>query len=233
MNILAVGAHPDDLEVLCGGTLARYADKGHKVFMAHLCNGNKGGKDIEPEKLAEIRDKEARKAADIIGAEVLGPIAGDLELYPDKDMRLKVVDMIRYAKPDVIIAHSPDDYMPDHITTGKLVFDAAFTATLPLLKTEKEVHELITPIFYMDTVAGVKFQPTDYVDITDYFEIKKRMFLAHESQYKWIEGHHQSNPLNLIETMSKFRGLQFGVEYAEAFRLERVWGRIKDGKFLP
>jgi len=227
MNILAIGAHPDDLEILCGGTLAKYAKTGHKVFMVHLCDGNKGGKNITPSELAKIRAEEAKKAASLINAEVLNPIASDLELYNTKEMRKKVVDIIRYAKPDIIITHSPEDYMPDHIITSQLVFDSAFTATLPNYKTEYPAHQLITPIFYMDTLVGLKFQPTHYVDITDFFGIKREMLLCHKSQYKWIKGHHLSDPLNIIETMSRFRGLQCGVAYAEAFRIENVWGRIK------
>jgi len=142
-------------------------------------------------------------------------------------MRVEVVDIIRYAKLDIIITHSPDDYMPDHTITGRLVFEAAFTATLPNYKTKYPAHELITPIYYMDTLVGLKFQPTHYVDITDFFEIKKKMLLCHESQYKWIKEHLLSDPINLIETMSKFRGLQCGVLYAEAFRIENVWERLK------
>ncbi|MFN4226844.1 MAG: PIG-L deacetylase family protein [Candidatus Ratteibacteria bacterium] len=227
MTILAIGAHPDDLEILCGGTLAKYSKNGHKVYMAHLCNGDKGGKDILPMELAKIRDQEAKKAASLIGAEVLGPIASDLELYNTKEMREKVMDIIRYAKPDIIITHSPEDYMPDHVITGQLVFDASFTSTLPNYKTKYPAHESIVPIFYMDTIVGLKFQPTHYVDITDFFEIKKQMLLCHESQYKWIKGHHLSDPINLIETMSKFRGLQCGVLYAEGFKIENVWGRVR------
>lgn len=232
MRILAIGAHPDDLEILCGGTLAKYSSKGHKIFMAHLCNGDMGGKDIKPEELAKIRDKEAKKAASLINAEVLGPIAGDLDLYPTKEMRIEVVDIIRYAKPDIIITHSPDDYMPDHVITSQLVFDAAFTATLPNYKTKCPAYEKITPIFYMDTVVGLKFQPEIYVDITEFFEIKKKMLLCHESQYKWIKGHHLSDPINLIETMARFRGLQCGVMYAEGFVREKVWGRVFSGELV-
>lgn len=227
MRILAIGAHPDDIEILCGGTLAKYASKGHKIFMAHLCNGSMGGKEIEPEKLAEIRDKEAKKSASIIGAEVLGPIAGDLDLYPTREMRIEVIDIIRYAKPDLIITHAPNDYMPDHVITSQLVFDASFTATLPLYKTKYPAHQVITPILYMDTLAGFGFEPNYYVDITEFFEIKKKMLLSHESQYKWLKGHHQSDPIHLIETMGKFRGIQCGVLYAEGFRVANLWGRVR------
>ncbi|MCS7180097.1 MAG: PIG-L family deacetylase [bacterium] len=227
MNILAIGAHPDDIEILCGGTLAKCSKKGHNIFMAHLCSGDKGGKDISPSELVKIRKMEAKKSASLIGAEVLGPIADDLDLYNTREMRIKVIDIIRYTKPDIIITHSPEDYMPDHIITSQLVFEAAFPATLPNYRTEYPPHELITPIFYMDTLVGLKFQPTHYVDITEFFEIKKQMLLCHESQYKWIKGHHLSDPLNIIETVAKFRGLQCGVLYAEGFRIENVWGRVK------
>ena len=201
--------------------------------MAHLCNGNMGGKNIKPEELVRIRDREAKRAAELIGTEALGPIAGDLDLYPTREMRIEVVDIIRYAKPDVIFTHSPNDYMPDHVITSQLVFDAAFTATVPLYKTKRKAHESIVPIFYMDTMAGIGFEPTDYVDITDFIEIKKKMLLSHESQYKWVKGHHHADASSFLETMAKFRGLQCGVEYAEAFRRLDVWGRVKIEGLLP
>ena len=233
MRVLAVGAHPDDIELLCAGTLAKYAHQGHKVFLAHLCSGNMGGSDLDPERLAQIRDKEAEVSARLIEAQALGPVAGDLDLYPTKQARVAVVDIIRRARPDVIFTHSPNDYMPDHVITSQLVFDASFTATLPLYKTDQPAHEPIVPIFYMDTVAGLGFEPTDYVDITDFIETKKKMLLAHQSQHKWIEGHHQADALDLLQTTARFRGLQCGVEYAEAFRRLSVWGRVSPERLLP
>ncbi len=233
MRVLAIGAHPDDLEILCGGTLAKFAQRGDKVFMAHLCNGNMGGKNIPPEELIRIREEEAKKAGEIIGAEVLGGFFGDLDLYPDRNARIQVIDLIRKVKPDLIITHSLDDYMPDHVYTGKLVFDAAFTATLPNYRTEFPAHEKIVPIYFMDTLAGINFHPTDFVDITDTFQIKKKMFLCHESQYKWLSSHHKTSPTEMIEIMAKFRGLQCGVEYAEAFKRLEVWGRIFPHRYLP
>lgn len=73
LRVLAVGAHPDDLEILCGGTLAKYAKLGHKVIMAHLLNGNKGHYEMDSKKLARVRKEEAENAAQIIGAEVFIP----------------------------------------------------------------------------------------------------------------------------------------------------------------
>jgi LmbE family N-acetylglucosaminyl deacetylase len=233
MRILAIGAHPDDLEFLCAGTLAKYAQKKNKVFMAYLCQGNMGGEGIEPKKLAEIRAKEAREAAKLIGAEVLGGIAGDLDLYPDRETRVKVVDIIRQARPDIIFTHSPQDYMPDHVTTSQLVFEASFTATLPNFKTRYKAHKLITPIFYLDTMAGINFLPTDYVDITETIEMKKKMLLCHQSQQKWVKGHHGTDMVGFLEIMAKFRGLQCNVPYAEAFQKAPFWGRLTPKKLLP
>lgn len=233
MNVLAVGAHPDDLEILCGGTLAKYAKRGHKVFMAHLTNGNMGGKDIPSDELAQIRTLEAQRAGSVIGAEVLGPVCEDLGVLFTPELRAKVTDIIRYAKPDVIITHSPQDYMMDHILTSQLVFDSAFSATLPHYRTDLPAHELITPIFYMDTLLGHKFYPEFYVDITEEFETKKAMLACHESQYKWLKGHHITDPFYMIETVARFRGLQSGVLFAEAFVMERVWGRVRPVDLLP
>ncbi len=234
MRVLAVGAHPDDVEFLCAGTLAKFAQEGHQIFIAHLCNGDMGGRDIAPEELARIRKKEAEEAGKIIGAEVLGGYFGDLALYRDnKESRDKVVDLIREVKPDIIITHSPHDYMIDHTHTSRIVCDAAFTATLPNYKTKFPAHESIFPIYFMDTMAGINFQPTEYVDITDTFDIKKKMLLCHKSQYKWLDSHHQTQALEMLEIMARFRGIQCGVKYAEGFQKLEVWGRLRPYRLLP
>ena len=232
MNILAIGAHPDDLEFLCSGTLAKYAKAGHKIFMAHLCHGDLGGKDISKKKLMSVRKTEAVEAGRLIGAKVFSGIASDLDLYEDRESRKKVVEIIRQAKPDLIITHAPNDYMPDHVAVSKLVFDASFTSTLPNYPTKTKAHEPIVPVYYMDTMAGINANPCVYVDISETIEMKKKMLLCHESQHKWLNGHHRTKAVELLETMAKFRGLQCGVEYAEAFGILDVWGRRKPGELV-
>ncbi len=233
MNILAVGAHPDDMEILCTGTLARYSRDGHSVIMAHICNGNKGHHHIPPDKLAEVRAREAGSSAKVIGAEHINLGIEDLDVYLEREQVLKCVELIRRTTPDVIITHSPDDYMPDHTVTSKLVFDASFIATLPHTKTEHEHFEKITPLYYTDTLAGVKFQPEEYVDISETFAVKKKMLACHESQLKWLKEHDKIDILEFIETVARFRGLQCGVLYAEAFRKADVWGRNTPHRVLP
>ena len=233
MTVLAVGAHPDDLEFQCAGTLSKYRKAGHKVVMCHACNGNKGHQTIPPEELGEVRTEESRQGAKVIGAESMTPDIGDLEIFVDRGDTLRMVDIIRRARPDVIITHAPNDYMADHTATSQLVCDASFNATVPYQKTDHEAHDTIAPIYFMDNAAGVGFLPTDYVDITDEMETKKQMLLCHKSQHEWLEDHDSINLVEFMETLAKFRGMQCGVRYAEAFRRWDVWGRIPTERLLP
>jgi len=233
VRILAVGAHPDDLELLCAGTLAKYSKEGHTVVMAHMCNGNKGHFTIPPEELASIRAEEAKKSAEIIGAEIIQGEYPDLELGIDENSKRTAVDVIRRARPDVIITHSPDDYMVDHINTSRLIVEASFIATLPHYKSDYPAHNVIPPVFFMDTLAGVNFIPTEYVDITDEIEIKEKMLLCHQSQYIWLRDHDHIDYVDFMKSLSKFRGIQCGVKYAEGFKQYQVWGRIVPRRLLP
>ncbi|HHV80223.1 MAG TPA: PIG-L family deacetylase [bacterium] len=233
MRILAVGAHPDDLELLCAGTLIKYSKEGHTVVMAHMCNGNKGHFTIPPEELASIRAEEAKKSAEIIGAEIIQGEYPDLELGIDENSKRTAVDVIRRARPDVIITHSPDDYMVDHINTSRLIVEASFIATLPHYKSDYPAHNVIPPVFFMDTLAGVNFIPTEYVDITDEIEIKEKMLLCHQSQYIWLRDHDHIDYVDFMKSLSKFRGIQCGVKYAEGFKQYQVWGRIVPRRLLP
>ena len=233
MNVLAAGAHPDDLEILCGGTLARYVKQGHSVVMAHVCNGNKGHHHIPPDELAETRDKEALRSSSVIGAEHISLDIDDLDAYVEREQVIKCVELIRRTRPDVIITHSPDDYMPDHSVSARIMFDASFMATLPHLKTEHGHFDRVTPIYYMDTLAGINFRPSEYVDITETFETKRKMLSCHESQLSWLEEHDKIDILEFIETTARFRGMQCGVKFAEAFSRVEKWGRNPVKRFLP
>lgn len=235
MNVLAIGCHPDDLEIGCGGTLARYAAQGHNVIMCHAANGSLGHAVIMPEELSRLRSVEAEKAGRVIGAsEVINLDVPDLEVnsYNEAIVR-KMVEVIRYAKPDVIITHSPDDYMKDHLEVNKLVFDASFSSSIPHLFTQSTAYGSIVPVYFMDTLAGVNFLPTEYVDITDTVDIKLQALDCHVSQIKWMKEHDGIDFLDFVKTVSKFRGLQCGTAFAEGFRQSTVWPRLTTKRLLP
>ena len=233
MRILAVGAHPDDLEILCGGTLARYTQQGHAVIMAHLLNGDKGHYRMDSQELAQIRNQESLAAARIIGAEALTLDIPDGQIFSDLPTREKVIDLVRQTRPDVIITHPLNDYMADHTTTGQLVQDAGFYAASPLFQTRHDAHDQIPPVFFMDTVMGLQFQPTEYVDITETFPQKIAMLRQHASQLQWLLEHDNVDILQVVEKVAAFRGLQCGVEYAEAFCQYDVWPRKTPRRLLP
>jgi LmbE family N-acetylglucosaminyl deacetylase len=234
MTILAVGAHPDDLEWQCGGTLAKYVKARHKVYMCHAANGDKGHFTIHSEELSRLRREEARAAAAIIGAESLTLDYPDASILPSQEAQDRFVDLVRQTRPDVIITHSPDDYMSDHVNVSKLVCDASFYAAAPHYKTQvKEPHEGIPPVYFMDAMMGVGFLPQDYVDITDEFEIKCRALACHQSQVTWMREHDHLDVLECLEVSARYRGMQCGVRYAEAFRRCNLWPRLSPGRLIP
>jgi LmbE family N-acetylglucosaminyl deacetylase len=233
MNVLAIGAHPDDLEMLCGGTLAKYASSGNAVTMVTIANGNLGTVDLDRETIAGIRLGEAQAAAAMIGAQYYCLGIADVEVVLDLEVRWKLTALIRQVRPDLILAHSPDDYMHDHRNASLLAADASFDATIPNIKTDSPYINELLPIMFMDTVAGVDFHPTEYVDITEHFETKRRMLACHESQAAWIAAHDKADLLSVMEVHSRFRGIQAGVRYAEGFRPYQVWGRVRSNRLLP
>ena len=234
MNVLAIGCHPDDLEIQCGGTLAKYVKLGHKVFMCHIANGNMGHKLILPDELSKIRDSEAKKAAAIIGAEAFSLDVDDLHVDSSNiEVRNKLNDIVRQTKPDIIITHYPQDYMRDHMETSRLAFDVSFTCTIPHIKSNYPEHEKFPAVYYMDTLAGIGFIPTEYVDISDFIDIKMQANACHESQIKWMLEHDHIDFLDFIKTCNKYRGLQCSVPFAEGFIRCGDWPKFNAERLLP
>jgi N-acetylglucosamine malate deacetylase 1 len=234
MRVLAVGAHPDDLEILCGGTLARFVREGHEVVMCNASLGNRGSFEHGSEEIAEIRLREARRAAEIAGADhvTLGFTDGEIDAT-DASQRTAVVDLVREVRPDLILTHSPGDYMSDHNETSKLVFDCSFHATLPLLETANPSYGTVTPIYFVDTVMGLGFQPTEYVDVTSTIETKVAMLEAHESQLAWLRDHDGIDVVEQMRAATRFRGLQCRAQYAEGFAPCLTWLRATTRRLLP
>ena len=226
-SVLAVGAHPDDIEIFCAGTLAKYAQQGVKVSIAIATDGSAGHMIIPPKELAVTRHREAEKAAKIIGADFYWMGFGDEYLFEDIETRLRFVELIRKAKPDVILTHPPEDYHPDHRAVSRLMFDASFESSLKNVTTESPFHPGVQPLYYFDTVSGTNFQPTEYVDITDTFKLKKDMLSCHESQIQWLKDHDNVDLFNQMEILVRGRGYLSGVNVAEALRHEPVWPRFR------
>ena len=234
MRVLAIMCHPDDMELNCAGTLLKYHKAGHTVIACHVANGNMGHYTIMPEELREMRRLEAQKAGEIAGYEVLSADIGDLTVNSASEAQQnEIIRIIRYAKPDVIITHSPDDYCSDHVETSKLVFNASFSASCPHFKPELGEATDVTPIYYAEHDDGIAFVPTEYVDITEEMDVKEQMLLCHESQLKWIKEHDGIDMAVNQRIRAAFWGGQCRVKYAEVFRQFQGSGRMRTFRVLP
>lgn len=226
MNIIFFGAHPDDLEILCGGTIAHYAAAGHAVWMAVATNGNVGSPTLSRDEIAAVRKAEATSAAERLGAAGLIWLdENDEFLFDDLRTRMKFVDAIRQAKADIVVTHNPNDYHPDHIACSKLATDARILSGVRLIETAHPHLEKGPELFYMDSIAGINFTPQFYVDITETFEQKMEALRSHDSQNAWLRSVFNHELLDVAKVQSAFRGLQVGRPYAESFSQPSYWPR--------
>ncbi|MGB4135288.1 MAG: PIG-L family deacetylase [Microbacterium sp.] len=232
-RVLAIGAHPDDVESLCGGTMALYAQAGAHITIAIATRGDIGSPDGTRDQIALTRRLEAQAAADIIGAEVLWLGYDDEFLFSARDSRLAMIEAMRRARPDVMFVLDENDYNPDHRAAGLIARDARVPATVPLIETRSPALPVAPPTFVADTFGGHRFEPEGFVDISDVMEIKERMLRQHESQVHWIESVYGVDTLGPTRAQSRFRGAQAGCDYAEGFRLLRDYPHTGGWELLP
>lgn len=234
LSVLAFGAHPDDLEFQIGGTLAKYAARGHRVTMAVVTNGDVGSSTLPMEEIAAIRHEEAKAAAAVIGADLIWIGYHDEFFFHNEESRRRLIDVMRAAEPDVVLAHWTDDYHPDHSFSGQAVRDARIMTAVPNIVTQHPPLKTIPTLFHYDTLAGINFTPEVYVDVSDTFATKKSMLACHVSQDSWIRDIFAGTSLaEIMEVQTKFRGFQAGFRHAEGFRALETWPRAADFSLLP
>jgi LmbE family N-acetylglucosaminyl deacetylase len=233
MKVLAVGAHPDDIEFLCAGTLAKYKRLGHDVAIAIATNGEVGSSTLSKEAIAGIRREEAAASAAVIGAEFHWLGYPDEFLFSNEETRLRFIDLVRAARPDLVICHDPEnDYHPDHVTAGRIVWDTHVMVTVPNIKTKHPPCKKIPEIMYMDTIGGVNFIPDRYVDISADIEAKRAMLAHHKSQSQWMIDMYGTPTVEMMENFSRMRGFQCGCAFAEGFRKPAMWPRTVEPEGL-
>ena len=227
--VLAVHAHPDDIETLCAGTLALLAAHGHHIVIATMTGGDCGSAEWSNEETARIRCAEAAAAARMIGASYLCAGFGDLSLFNDDASRRRTVELLRNAQPDLVITAAPADYHPDHEATSLLVRDACFAAPIANYRTGTAPPLAAIPhLYFTDPIEGrdrenAKVVPDFAVDVGAHIAAKRTMLAAHESQHGWVAKQHGiADYVGAMESWTRKRGNHFGVAFAEAFRQYRV-----------
>jgi LmbE family N-acetylglucosaminyl deacetylase len=221
---LSINAHPDDAEAWNAGVLKLLKDKGYKIVIATMTGGDLGGCKMDMVETARVRYEEAKKAAAVLDAEyfTLGGIDGFL--YDTKEMRLKVISLIRQVKAGVIFTHLSTDYHSDHRTTANIVEAAAMVSSLDTVPvSEKPVD--ITPLLYhtspltlSDPLGSQIVPPHFYVDVTSVIETKKKMLGYHISQIDLMKHMHKMDDFfGFVLEGNRNYGKMAGVEYAEVY----------------
>ena len=235
MRVLAVGCHPDDLEINAFGTLARCVRRGDDVFVCGVANGSGGSMVLSAEESAAVRLKEAEQAARLIGAkEYINLGVNDL-MIDARDQALidRMIDVIRMYKPDMIITQAPGDYQRDHNEVHDLVINTSFMATIPNYRTKYPCHSVIAPLFYMEPSSGGDFRPTDYVDITDVIDLKLEALACHASQVEWLKAHVGKDVLATTRAAAIYRGRLSCCPFAECFHRSSQALRMTTYRLLP
>jgi LmbE family N-acetylglucosaminyl deacetylase len=233
MNIACVCAHPDDIEILCAGTMIKYIQNGHKVTFIIATNGEVGSSTLPNKEIAEIRHREAKTAARIVGADLTWLGFQDEFLLESKETRLAFLNALRKADSDVVFTHYYDYYNCDHNMVHKITNDVGIHLSIKNIPTKNPPIENNPYMYFMDTITGIGFEPEEYVDITDVMDQKKEALSAHESQYTWLKEFSKVDYIDLMETQAKLRGYQCGVKYAEAYKGVKAWPRGITKSLLP
>ena len=230
-RILAIHAHPDDVEIQCAGTLCRLADRGCEVTIATMTAGDLGTAEMSRGEIAQVREHEARESATLLGADYFCLHFGDLSITHDDASRRRVTEAVRRARPDVVLTAPPVDYMSDHEITSRLVRDACFAASVPLYDTEAEQPhgptERVPHLYYVDPVEGTDWYgrpvaPDFVVDVSETMDRKLAMLACHASQRNWLRRQHGIDEyLESTKRWAAERGAMIGTAFGEGFRQHR------------
>jgi LmbE family N-acetylglucosaminyl deacetylase len=205
MNILAIGPHPDDIEFGCGGTLIKYVQAGHQVFLLVLTDGSFGG---DP----EVRRGEQQEAAKYLGAkELFWCNYRDTELIGNHELIVKIDDVIHKVKPDMVFLNFWADVHQDHRAAAQAAVSAS---------------RYIREVLFYEVPSTQHFEPDIFVDIKDVLDKKLQLLSIHASQVNRTKVENLSI-LESVQSCANFRGFQGRVKYAEGFKAVRLLREIK------
>ena len=229
VDILAVGAHPDDVELGCGGTLATMSSRGRTFGILDLTRGESGTRGTP-----EIRAKEAAAAAAALGARFRESLdLGDGGLRTDRAAELEVIDVVRRCRPKLVIAPFPSDRHPDHVRASRLTTEASFYAGLRSLARPGQAHRPQSVVYYASSYTQ---QPSFFVDVTACFEVKMKAIRCFASQFYDPASAEpetvltQRTFLDAVAARSQAYGRLINAGYAEAYvspRPPTLWDPVE------
>ncbi len=237
-RVLAAMSHPDDAEILVGGTLLLLREQGCDVGILSMTSGDCGSATLSREEISRLRLAEARDAAAFLGGWYGCAGLRDIEVIFTAENLRRVVERMREFRPDVVITHSPVDYMLDHEETTRLVRGATFALAMPLYETREIAPAGPTSgtpaLYYADPVEGTdhfgaRIRPDFFINISGVIETKRELLSRHRTQRDWLRAHHGVDEyLNRMTEWAAIYGQECGVEYAEGLRQHRGHGYPHD-----
>jgi LmbE family N-acetylglucosaminyl deacetylase len=227
--VLAIGAHPDDIEFQCAGTLALLKQAGWRVVLATMTPGDLGSATLPREEIAPIRREEARRSASMLAAEYYCLESADFTIVFADELCRRATGLIRATRPKLVFTHPPQDYMADHEETSRIVRQACFAAPARNYEVKSfpggEAPTLGIPhLYYFDPIdlTDILGRPVDastIVDISTSMPTKERMLAQHASQSEWLRRQHAVDQyLEQMRTWARQRGAQIGCAFGEGFR---------------
>ncbi|MEO1524825.1 MAG: PIG-L deacetylase family protein [Planctomycetota bacterium] len=226
-SVLAVAAHPDDIEFFMAGTMLQLAARGWELHYVNLCDGSRGSSTMDQQECARVRLGEAEHACRILNATFYPPIYPDMEASYSFENLAKVTAILRKARPAIVLTHSPSDYMEDHEIACRLAVSAAFAHGMPNLVSDPPVDAYFDPVTVYHaqpvgnrTPLGELVYPHFYADVTDVIDRKQQSLAAHASQKQWLdESQGQDSYLQTMRELGREVGEMSGrFEYAEGWR---------------
>lgn len=227
-SAIAIAAHPDDIELMMAGTLLLLKKAGYEIHYMNLSSGNCGSIDYASAEIKKIRLAEAKNAAHILGAHFHPPISNDLEIFYDLKKLRRVASVIREVKPNIVLTHSPEDYMEDHTNTCRLAVTASFArgmrnfASAPVRPVDNYdctiYHAL--PHTLRDNFRR-RIIPGAFVNTSSVQEIKLEALRAHKSQQNWLDVSQKMN--SYLQAMEDI-ALKVG-EMSKVFKYAEGWRR--------
>jgi LmbE family N-acetylglucosaminyl deacetylase len=208
-SALAIAAHPDDIEFVMAGTLILLREAGWEIHCLNLASGNLGSLTWSPAKTARVRRREAQAAARLIDATWHAPICHDMEIFYDRPTVRRLAAIVRDVAPEVVLTHSPQDYMEDHMNTARLAVSAAFVRELPGYRTLPARKPAKGPVtIYHASPHGLRDQlrrqvlPGAFVDTTTVHERKRAALVCHASQRPFLGATQRMD--SYVRTMEEF-----------------------------
>lgn len=237
----AVAAHPDDIEFLMAGTLMLLGEVGYEIHYMNIANGSCGTAEHSKEEIIRIRQKEAKNAAESIGAVYYESLTDDIAIFYEPKLLAQMAAIMRKVKPEILLLHAPQDYMEDHQNAARLAATAAFTMGMSNFETDPALPPIDQKVAVYHAqphgnrnILLQQIVPDIFVDISSVMDRKKEMLSCHQSQKSWLDrSQGMDSYLHSMQSLSEEVGKISGkFTYAEGWRKRLHYGYCSE-EFSP